>query len=174
MPQADRYNYQNTLCNYWRKWIIRLKLIWCKGSQLIEKEIYELTGLDSIKSGAQKPDAIQRVLDFYNKIGIADKAAGVRQKQMKEIELLFDHYVQLLKTEGDGYESVLKQAYVTGFSYMHFLSQIQKAEKEVNRAALQSFANNEDIKEDYAEIISKIETAVETLREQEVKKIFHP
>jgi hypothetical protein len=64
--------------------------------------------LDSIKSGAQKPDAIQRVLDFYNKVGIADKAAGVRQKQMKEIELLFDHYVQLLKTEGDGYESVLK------------------------------------------------------------------
>jgi hypothetical protein len=58
---------------------------------------------------------------------------------------------------------------------MHFLSQIQKAEKEVNRAALQSFANNdEDIKEDYAKIISKIETAVEILREQEVKKIFHP
>jgi hypothetical protein len=40
------YNYQNTLCNYWSKWIIRLKLIWCKGSQLIEKEIYELTGLE--------------------------------------------------------------------------------------------------------------------------------
>jgi hypothetical protein len=44
---ATTGNYQNTLCNYWSKWIIRLKLIWCKGSQLIERGIYELTGLKS-------------------------------------------------------------------------------------------------------------------------------
>lgn len=135
--------------------------------------------LDSIKSGAQKPDAIQRAYNSYNKMGIADKAAGVRQKQMKEIELLFDHYERLLKTEGaerDSYESLLKRAYVTGFSYMQFLSQIQKAEKEVSRAVMQSFANKEADKEadkdDYSEIISRIETAVETLRDIEVKKIW--
>lgn len=124
--------------------------------------------LNSIKSGIGKPDAILRASDFYNKTGLADKAAGVRQKQMKEIEVLFDHYERLLKAEGDSYESLLRHAYVTGAGYMQFLSQLQKAEREVNRAVMHAFSR----KEGFSEIISRIETVVEELRMEEVEKIF--
>lgn len=96
------------------------------------------------------------------------KAKRVHQKQLKEIEILIPHYVDLLRAKGDSYESLVKNVYRNRDDYSQFLNRLQRAEKEVNLEAMR--VSNQA--EGFSEIISKMETAIETLRKREIAAIF--
>lgn len=100
--------------------------------------------------------------------GYAKPAKEIHRQQLKEIDLLVDHYVKLLKAEGDSHDSLLKNAYLTRIGYEQFLNLLQQAEKEVNRAVNQAFSQ----KKDYAEMLSKTEVAAEALRTAEMNTVF--
>lgn len=123
---------------------------------------------DMVDRGVPKEQALTGCLSSPEG-GYAEPVKEVRRKQLKEIDFLVDHYVKLLKAEGDSYRSLLKNAYPTRIGYERFLNLLQQAEKEVNRAASRAFGQK--IK-NFSEMLSKTEAAAEALRTVEIKTFF--
>ena len=92
----------------------------------------------------------------------------VRQKQLREIDLLIGHYHSLIMSEGKTFEAMAKGAYKDRESYLEFVRQINRAETEVNHTALQAVGKN-----DAARLfVSKMEKAVEEVRRLDADKYF--
>ncbi len=123
---------------------------------------------DMVERGIPKEQALAGCLPS-SEGGYAEPAKEIRRKQLKEIDLLIDHYVKLLKAEGDSYHSLLKNAYLTRISYERFLNLLQQAEKEVNRAANRAFSQTT---RNFSEMLSKTEEAAEALRTAEMNTVF--
>jgi hypothetical protein len=100
--------------------------------------------------------------------GASAQFKAISNKQIREINLLIDHYLRLLGAEGDSYESLVRNAYQTKTSYKHFLNLLKKAEQEVNKAVMLAFGEKADV----SEIVSRMESISETLRIEEVRAIF--
>ncbi len=127
------------------------------------------TALDAAYDIAQNGLSRERALQIHfpePEDGFAD--LEIRRQQRREIEFLIDHYLRLLRTEGETHEMLIKNAYQSRTAYLQFLKELQETEKEVNRAVLRAFSHNEG----FAETISNLETATETLRLEEVQKTF--
>lgn len=122
---------------------------------------------DMVERGVPKEQALTRCLSSPEG-GYAEPAKEIRRKQLKEIDLLVDHYVKLLKAEGDSYQSLLKNAYLTRIGHERFLDLLQQAEIEVNRAASRAFSQTKD----FSEMLSKTEAAAEALRTAEMNTVF--
>ncbi|MEF9426914.1 MAG: NF038143 family protein [Candidatus Mariimomonas ferrooxydans] len=60
----------------------------------------------------------------------------IRLKQLHEIELLIDHYLQLLNSDGTSYEEMIKTAYKSKRECLSFLNKLQRTEQEVIQAAV--------------------------------------
>ena len=71
-------------------------------------------------------------------------SAEIRQEQLKEIDLLIDHYGRLLNSEGDDYDSLVFNAYRTPQQLTDFFERLQKAEESVGRAAHNTLGGNAD------------------------------
>ena len=124
-----------------------------------------------IDQGKGKEQAKAEVKEKTDKI-LAAEAKGIysskiRQKQMKEIDLLIDYYVRLLEADAKDFASMVKKSYGTRENYGCFLEQLSEVEKEVNRAAAQTVRTHSA-----AEIVSKMEAAVKAFRKAEVERIF--
>ena len=126
---------------------------------------------DMIKKGEPKEEAIARIKDKTSHLLASDQkgiySVKIRQKQMREVELLIDHYYKLLNAEGKAYPSMVKNGYGSRKDYAAFLKQLDQAEKEVNRAATQTLRTSSA-----PEIVSKMEEAADRVRSAEVEKIF--
>ena len=94
---------------------------------------------------------------------------AIRQEQLKEIELLIDHYGKVIQAEGDDYSALVAGAYRTREAFKSFQQRLQTAEEKVARAARQTLGGNTD-----AEMAARIEQAVDRLRTAEVEKIYGP
>ena len=70
-----------------------------------------------------------------------------RQRQLKEINLLIDHYSKLLNADGDIYNYLVKNAYNHQESYAAFLSRLASVEKEVDRAITETLGEKEKLRE---------------------------
>jgi hypothetical protein len=91
----------------------------------------------------------------------------IRREQMKEIDLLIDHYLKLLGSDGDDYISFVADAYRDGQRYSIFLEQLMAAEKKVSQAAQQTLGDKTD-----TAALSTIEATTARIRMAEVEKIF--
>ena len=60
----------------------------------------------------------------------------IRNRQLREIEFLIDHYLELLDTNQPGYKDSLKATYTSKGSFLNFLNSLQKVEEEVIQAAI--------------------------------------
>jgi hypothetical protein len=138
---------------------------------LFTKKLALQAAFDMTKKGQSKEEALTQVKSKTSHILASDKqgvySSKIRQKQMKEIELLLDHYHRLLMTEGKDYESMVKNTYRTREDYVIFLKQLELAEKEVNRAATQTLGTSSA-----PEIVSKMEEATDRRRTAEAERIF--
>lgn len=123
--------------------------------------------MEIVQNGTPKAEALAAHFPEQEE-GYAEEAQKIRQEQLKEIELLIDHYTKLLKAEGNDYQLLLKSAYRTRTDYARFLDQLQRAEKAVNLAAVHAFSQTEG----FSETISKMETTTIFLREEELKAVF--
>jgi hypothetical protein len=138
---------------------------------MFTKELALEAAFDMIKKGETKEKAMARIKDKTSHLLASDQkgiySVKIRQKQMREIELLVDHYHRLLNAEGKTYPSMVKHGYGSRKDYAAFLKQLEQAEKEVNRAATQTLRTSSA-----PEIVSKMEEAADRVRSAEVEKIF--
>lgn len=92
----------------------------------------------------------------------------VRESQLREIDLLIGHYQSLLISEGKTYEAMLRGAVKDRQSYLDHVKRLNHAEKEVNRAALQTVVRNESARA----FVSRMEKSVEEIRRLDADRYF--
>jgi Fe2+ transport system protein B len=92
---------------------------------------------------------------------------SIRQEQMKEIDLLIDHYSRLLKTDGKDYIPLVVNAYQNRQNYTAFLKQLETAEKNVSKAAQLTLGDQTD-----TAALARLEDALARARLAEVDHIF--
>lgn len=94
----------------------------------------------------------------------------VRRKQLHEIELLIDHYLGLLKSNGETYEEIIKESYQSKESYLSFLNRLQRAEQEVIKAAIRTMKRGS--KQERVNWFGKVDQAFKRARMEEMEAIF--
>jgi hypothetical protein len=138
---------------------------------LFTKKLALEAAIDMIKEGETKEAAMIRVKEKTGQVLASDQkgiySSKIRQRQMREIDLLIDHYHRLLDAEGKDYPSMVKNAYESRENYAAFLKQLEQAEKEVNRAATQTLRTSSA-----PEIVSKMEETAGRVRGAEIERIF--
>ncbi|CAB1064683.1 hypothetical protein D1BOALGB6SA_9479 [Olavius sp. associated proteobacterium Delta 1] len=125
-----------------------------------------------LKKGLSQEDVISGVEEKTRALLTAPETQGIysdtiRQQQMDEIELLFDHYGRLLGVEGGDYDALARNAYGSRPNYVIFHEQLKSAEKKVSDAARQTLGSKADV-----EALLRIESATEDVRQLRIEKIF--
>ena len=92
----------------------------------------------------------------------------IRREQLKEIDLLMDHYCKLFKADGNDCPSLIVNAYNTQENYTAFLTQLKAVQKDVMNAAQRTLGAQADL-----QAASRLEELTDKVRAAEVKKIFH-
>lgn len=138
---------------------------------LFTKKLALEAALDMIKKGQPREEVMSLIEDKTNSILTSVKegvySEEIRQKQLKEIDLLIDHYCKLLEAEGKDYASLVINAYQRQKDYSTFLRQLKDAEKQVTNAARQTLGAKTD-----PEIVFRMEEATDRVRMAEAEKIF--
>ena len=138
---------------------------------IFTKQLALQAAFDIVKKELSREEVLARIGSKTDEI-LASEAREIysneiRREQLKEIELLIDHYRKLLESDGDDYTSFVAGGYQNGHSYSIFLEQLMAAEKKVSAAAQQTLGNKAD-----TAALSRIEAATARLRMAEVEKIF--
>jgi len=140
---------------------------------LFTKKLALQGAFDMIKTGQSREDALAQIRNRTSEILASDKkgiySIKIRQKQMREVELLLDHYSRLLNADGKDYSSMVRNAYLTRNGYVAFAKQLEGIEKEVNRVASQTVKTASA-----PDIIIKMEETTARLRAAEAENIFPP
>ena len=138
---------------------------------LFTKKLALEAAFSRIDRGKSKEDAREQIKEKTGNILAADRkglySTKIRQKQMKEMDLLIDHYGQLLEAEGKDHPSMIKSAYRTRENYVAFLEELEQAEKEVYQAATQTVKTSSA-----REIAFKMEEATARIRRAELDRLF--
>ncbi|MBU2646341.1 NF038143 family protein [bacterium] len=114
-----------------------------------------------IESG-EKPD----FLVLAQEDNVPENAVGAYKNWA---QVLFEHYVKLLGSEGDSYPSLVKARYKEQGTYLLILDQINKAESLFYKALRKNLKDSVD---DVAEMIKKIEESLGRLRREEARLVF--
>jgi hypothetical protein len=124
-----------------------------------------------LDKGKSREEVREQIKDKTGNLLASDKAglysSKIRQKQMKEMDLLIDHYTRLLEADGKDHPSMVKNAYRTRENYVAFLEELEEAEKEVYQAATQTVKTSSA-----REIASKMEGATARIRRAELDRLF--
>jgi len=126
---------------------------------MFKKEITKLAVMESIESQTQKtlssvPDSIY--------------SDEIRREQIKEIELLIDHYGKLFKADGENYAGLVVGAYQTRENYAAFFKQLKVAENDVMMAARRKLGDQADSRQ----AAGRLEEITDRIRAAEVEKFF--
>ena len=138
---------------------------------LFTKKLALQGAFDMVKKGQSREDILGQIRDRTSQILASDQKGiysnKIRQKQMREMELLLDHYFRLLNAEGKDYGSMVRHAYRTPQDFAAFVKELEGIEKEVNRAASQTAGTASA-----PDIIAKMEETAGRLRATQVETIF--
>jgi hypothetical protein len=139
---------------------------------LFTKKMAMQAAFDMLKKG-QNRESIMEPIRTKTKEMIAAIPDGIyseeiRQEQLKEIDLLFDHYCRLLSSEGEDYDSLVFNAYRTPERLADFFEQLQKAEESVGRAAYNTLGGDAD-----TPTLERMNAALRNSRRKVTEKIFH-
>ncbi len=91
----------------------------------------------------------------------------IRQQQLREIDLLIDHYSLLLNAAGTDYAALVTHTYRSAADYTSFLEALQSAEKAVISAAHRTLGSQAD-----TDTAAKIESITESMRAAEVNHLY--
>ena len=127
-----------------------------------------------LKKGISRDDALSGIADKTRALLTAPETQGIysetiRQQQMGEIDLLLDHYYQLLSAEGQDYDTLLRSVYGSMHNHLIFHEQLKSAEKKVSDAARQTLGSKADVN-----ALLRIENTTEEIRRLRIEKIFNP
>ena len=128
----------------------------------------------NIHQGKERAWEIRRVeirtrdiLDKEKKGFYTDK---IRNKQLKEIEFLVNHYLDLLGSNQPGCQDAIKAKYTSKGSYLKFLNSLQKVEEEVIQAAVTTMRKGS--KKERRLWFDKVRAATKKIRMEEAEKIY--
>ena len=138
---------------------------------LFTKELALKAALDMAKNGRNRKEVMFPIEDktsnLVNTVKEGIYSEEIRQKQLKEIDLLIDHYSRLLKAEGEDYASLVINAYQAPEAFSNFLTQLKTSEKKVNVAAVQTLGPRAD-----PELVTRMEETMDRVRMAAAQKIF--
>jgi hypothetical protein len=125
-----------------------------------------------LKKGLSIRDVVSGIEDKTRALLTAPETQGIysetiRQQQLNEIGVLFDHYRKLLGAEGQDYVALARNAYGSRQNYFIFHEQLKSAEKKVSDAARLTLGSKSDV-----ETLLRIEKATEEIRRSQIEKIF--
>jgi hypothetical protein len=109
----------------------------------------------------------QEVLDKEKKGFYTDK---IRNRQLREIEFLIDHYLELLGTDQSSYNDALKATYPAKGSFLAFLNRLQKVEEVVIQAAITTMRKG--TKKDRRLWFDKVRAATKDTRIKAANRIY--
>jgi len=137
---------------------------------LYTKEIALNTAYKLYKHEISREEALVMVEKTVQKDPKAERLVKqIYHQQIEEIKLLYEHYLALLATNEDQYEQMVIVHYQSEDNYLGFVNQLAETEKEVNRAAMATFKDDE-VK--VPEIMKKMESLLLDQRVQEAKQFF--
>lgn len=139
---------------------------------LFTKKMAMQAAFDMLKKGQTRQSVIERIRLKTREL-IAEIPGGIysdeiRREQLKEIDLLVDHYCRLLNSEGDDYDSLVFNAYQTPERLSNFYEQLRKAEEGVGRAARSTLGDNAD-----TPTLERMNVALQNIRLKFTEKIFN-
>ena len=94
----------------------------------------------------------------------------IRNKQLREIEFLIDHYLDLLSSNQPSYKNAIKAKYAAKGSYLHFLNSLKKVEEEVIQTAITTMRKG--TKKERRLWFDKVRAATKKIRMNDADKIF--
>ncbi len=92
----------------------------------------------------------------------------IKDRHMEQIGILMEHYIKLLKADGDEYSLLVKNTYGNRTNYENFIEKLTAAENYVDLAIAHHLGNTEEIRK---RLEAEREQVAE-LRKKEVQKIF--
>ena len=125
-----------------------------------------------LKRGLSREDALSAIQEKTRALLTAPAtreiySETIREQQINEIDMLFDHYCKLLGAEGQDYNALVRNAYGSRQCYLEFHQQLVSAEKKVSEAARQTLGAKAD-----EGALAKIEKTTEAVRQARIDKIF--
>lgn len=93
----------------------------------------------------------------------------VREHNAKLLRLLVSHYMDLMRSSGEDFDTLIRSAYKNRTNYLLFIHQLNQNEKALNTALKPHLSNR---LEDITGIIHKIETHSEKLRRSHAESVF--
>lgn len=140
-------------------------------NMLFTKKMALEAAFDMIRKETHKADALIKIehktKELMSSLPAGIYSEGIRREQLKEIELLIDHYLKLLRADGKDYPALVLGAYSQPKDYLDFQQALSSLEKQVARAASRTLGAQTD-----AAMLSRIESATDELRSAEIQKIF--
>ncbi len=119
------------------RYTVRLRVL---RKNLFFTKQFALDASNNIHQGKERAWEIRQIeiktkdiLDKEKKGFYTDK---IRNKQLREIEFLVDHYLDLLSVNQARYKVAIKAKYTSKGSFLNFLNNHQKIEEEVIQAAI--------------------------------------
>ena len=139
---------------------------------LFTKKMALQAAFDMFKKGRTRETEMEQIRSKTREM-IATIPGGIysdaiRHEQLKEIELLIDHYGRLLNSEGEDYDSLVFDAYRTPQRLSEFFGRLQEAEESVGRAAHNTLGDNAD-----ASMLERMNTNLRNARLKIAEKIFN-
>lgn len=139
---------------------------------LFTKKMAMQAAFDMLKKDQTRESVMERIRSKTREM-IATIPGGIyseeiRQEQLKEIELLVDHYCRLLNSDGDDYDSLVFNAYQTPQRLTVFFERLQKAEENVGLAAHNTLGGDAD-----TATLERMNLALRNTRLKVTEKIFN-
>jgi Fe2+ transport system protein B len=140
-------------------------------NHLFTKELALKAVLDMVEK-AQSRDAVMNSIKLRTKELVSTVPDGIysndiRRGQIKEIDILIDHYCKLFEADGEDYTALVVNAYGTREEYTAFLKQLKSAENDVVMAARRTLGDKVDLL-----AAGRLEELIDRVRAADVEKIF--
>lgn len=142
-------------------------------NHLYTKELALKAALETVDKSSSK-ETVMAGIDSQTKEILASVPDGIysddiRCEQLKEIDLLIDHYCKLLAAEGGDYPALIVSAYKSREEVALFLSRLKSIENDVVAAARRTLGDKMD-----AGASDRLVEITDYKRAAEVETIFNP
>lgn len=138
---------------------------------MFTKKMAMQAAFDMLKKGQTRESVMERIKsktrDMITSVPGGIYSEEIRREQLKEIDLLFDHYCILMNSAGDDYNSLVSNAYRTPDRLVDFFVRLQEAEDSVGRAARNTLGSNAD-----TQTLERMKAAMKKSRLKETENIF--
>jgi hypothetical protein len=100
---------------------------------------------------------------------LSDLPVEARRCHIEWLELLVDHFTDLLRAKGEGFDALIRSAYKSRSNYLLFLNRLNQAEKALNRALVGQLRATTHAVDN---TVNAIEQASEKLRRERAEAVF--